>query len=148
MHEGLGPAAHQGRTKMPPTNEKASRKKIRESLAAFSNSSLATRLSAPTWLKSRRLPSRTDAGDVVAASVGKACEWKHPRAPTVRLLFRDERATPAVLQFLRDTKVGRVVTLPPRKEEGEWEGLEETELWPEAEKGQGRWSEEGGPGPP
>ena len=23
-------------------------------------------------------------------SVGKACEWKHPRAPTVRLLFKDE----------------------------------------------------------
>ena len=34
----------------------------------------------------------------------------------------------AVLQFLWDTKVGRMVTLPPREEEGEWEGLEEIEL--------------------
>ena len=40
-------------------------------------------------------------------SVGKAC------APTARLLFRGERATPAVLQFLRDTKAGRMVTLEP-----------------------------------
>ena len=49
-------------------------------------------------------------------NVRKASEWKHPRAPTVRLLFRDERATPAVLciQFLQDTKVGRTVTLTPQ----------------------------------
>ena len=58
-------------------------------------------------------------------------EGKHPRAPTVRLLSRDERATPAVLQFLRDTKVGRVVTLAPRGGDEEWEELEEIELWPE-----------------
>ena len=28
--------------------------------------------------------------------------------PSVRLLFRDERATPAFLEFLEDTKVGRM----------------------------------------
>ena len=55
-------------------------------------------------------------------SVGKACKWKHPRAPTVRLLFEDERATPAVLNFLRDTKVGHMVTLAPPEEEGKWGG--------------------------
>ena len=59
--------------------------------------------------------------------VGKACEWKHPRAPNVRLPFRDERAAPAVL---RETKVGRMVTLPPREDEWEdpEENLEETAL--------------------
>ena len=34
-------------------------------------------------------------------SVGKTCEWKHPRAPRVRLLFQDERTTPAVLNLPR-----------------------------------------------
>ena len=29
-----------------------------------------------------------------------------PRALSVRLLFRDERATPALLEFLADTRVG------------------------------------------
>ena len=33
--------------------------------------------------------------------VEKDCEWESPRAPTVQLLFRDERATPALLGFLR-----------------------------------------------
>ena len=36
---------------------------------------------------------------------GRACGWKYPRAPRISLLFGDERATPAVLTFLRDTKV-------------------------------------------
>ena len=39
-------------------------------------------------------------------SIGKACEWKHPRAPTVRLLFRDSQAALAVLTSLRDTNSG------------------------------------------
>ena len=34
-----------------------------------------------------------------------------------------------------------------REEEGEWEGLEGIELWPEDE-GQGICGDEGGPGPP
>ena len=35
------------------------------------------------------------------------CGWKHPRAPRMALLFGDERATRAVLSFLRKTKVGK-----------------------------------------
>ena len=75
--------------------------------------------------------------------VGYHCGWKHPRAPRVALLFRDERATKAVLSFLRKTKVGQVVTISPRDEAGEEggeEGSEEERV--EAE------GEEGGPGPP
>ena len=79
--------------------------------------------------------------------VGKACEWKHPR-PTVRLLFNDDRATPAVLDFLRDTRVGRVFT-PAALEEGEEDGQEEIELRPwEGEFSWNENGEEGGPGPP
>ena len=59
--------------------------------------------------------------------IGKACEWKHPRAPAVRLLFQDRRTIPAVLCFLRDTEVGRMITLARVDEEsGGW--LEEIAL--------------------
>ena len=37
--------------------------------------------------------------------VGEACEWEHPRTPSVRLLW-DVRAAGAVLEFLRTTRVG------------------------------------------
>lgn len=39
----------------------------------------------------------------------------NPRAPSVRRLLNDERAVPAVVNFLRDTEVGRMITLasPP-----------------------------------
>ena len=67
--------------------------------------------------------------------IPRLCEWKTPRAPSVRLMFDDVRAAPAVLTFLRDTRVGRVITVAPRGEERE---VEETES--EGEKG--------GPGPP
>ena len=70
-------------------------------------------------------------------NVGKACEWKHPRAPTITLPFQDERATPAVLQFLRGTKARRMIVLPLREEDDEWEGLDEIELCPEEAEGQG-----------
>ena len=43
--------------------------------------------------------------------VGKACGWKHPRAPRIGMLFVDERATLGVLTFLRDTKAGDFVAL-------------------------------------
>ena len=46
--------------------------------------------------------------------VGKRCGWKHPRAPRVALLFNDERATKAVLSFLRKTRVGQAITITPR----------------------------------
>ena len=48
--------------------------------------------------------------------------------------FQDDRETPAVLTFLREAKVGRMINLaPPEEEEGEGREGEE---------------EEGGPGPP
>ena len=63
--------------------------------------------------------------------IGRACGRKQPRAPSVRNTFGDERATEAVLTFLRDTNVGCMVAIAPLEEEGEVaEG------------------EEGGPGPP
>ena len=43
--------------------------------------------------------------------MGKVCGWRHPRAPRISSPFGDERATPAVLTFLRDTKVGEFVSL-------------------------------------
>ena len=49
----------------------------------------------------------------------RLCEWKTPRAPAVQLLFDDVRAAPAVLSFLRDTRVGRMVPLALREE---WRG--------------------------
>ena len=54
--------------------------------------------------------------------------------PAVRAMFGDQRATPAVLTFLGDTRVGRMVSLAPRGEIG-WE----------EDSSEG---EEGGPGPP
>ena len=55
--------------------------------------------------------------------IGKACGWKHLRAPSVRNIFGDEWATEAVLTFLRDTKVECMVMIaPPEEEEGEGEG--------------------------
>ena len=33
--------------------------------------------------------------------------------PSVRVMLGDNRATPAVLTFLRDTRVGRMVSLAP-----------------------------------
>lgn len=35
--------------------------------------------------------------------IGKAYGWKHPKAPSVKHLWKD-RATDAVLEFLRDTQ--------------------------------------------
>ena len=67
--------------------------------------------------------------------VGKRCGWRHPKAPRMALLFDDDRATKAVLSFLRVTKVGQMVTIPPRDREEE---REEDEVE----------GEEGGPGPP
>ena len=56
--------------------------------------------------------------------IERLCEWETPRAPAVRLMFDDVRATPAVLPFLRDTRVGRMVPLHSRGEEGEEDGEE------------------------
>ena len=81
------------------------------------------------------------------------CGWEGPRASSVRLHFRDARATPALLEFLEDTRVGRMpdrVMLAggPDLEEGD---MEEVELWA-PEEGEGTdvsgSEEEDGPGPP
>ena len=73
-------------------------------------------------------------------AIGRACGWKHPnlKAPSVRHLWKD-RATEAVLDFLKDTKVGCMVNVRglSRGERGEAEGEEE---------GDDEFSEEGGPG--
>ena len=53
----------------------------------------------------RRIARRESCGGQIA----RLCEWKTPRAPAVRLMFDDVRAAPAVLSFLRDTRVGRIV---------------------------------------
>ena len=60
-------------------------------------------------------------------------------APRVALAFNDERATQAILSFLRETKVGRTMSTPPHPqavEEGEGDGGDE------------EVAEEEGPGPP
>ena len=71
--------------------------------------------------------------------VGKACEWKHPRAPTVRLLFRDERASPAVLRSCGTQRSEGWPRYPPGGKRAS-EGLDEIDLWPE--EGQGACGEE------
>ena len=72
-------------------------------------------------------------------TTGKACGWKHPKAPSVRHLWEGE-ATETVLDFLRDTRVGCMVNVRrhPREEEG----------GEEREEGEGGINEEDGPGPP
>ena len=57
--------------------------------------------------------------------------------PSVRAMFGDQRATPAVLTFLRDIWVRKMVWLAPRGENW-WEEDEDSESE----------GEEGGPGPP
>ena len=137
--------------------------RARESPAEICSSSLDTQQPGPTWPRRQRQFSPTSAGGVVAANgsraticsssagpgrsksesyggtSGRPASGNCPRAPAVRPLFQDERATPAVLQFLWDTKVGRMITLPPperRRTSGG--GLE---LWESC-------CGEGGPGTP
>ena len=74
--------------------------------------------------------------------------WASRRAPTARLLFRDERATQAVLEFLEKTRVGRMPGLALLVGGEEESDLEEVEMWPETEDMPGSEGEEGGPGPP
>ena len=96
----------------------------REWLVGTPNSSLATQRSAATWAKERGRSDPAGVGVVQQAtvaplfakcrawikelrrSVGGACEWKHPRAPALRLLFQDEHATPAVPTFTRGERSG------------------------------------------
>ena len=61
------------------------------------------------------------------------------RAREVRLLFDDVRAAPAVLTFLPDTRVGRIVPQALRRKR-------EKEMGREVDRE--REGDEGGPGPP
>ena len=63
------------------------------------------------------------------------CKRRGPVVPSVRAVFGDSRATPAVLTFLRDTRVGKMVSLAPWDE------------WREEEDSESE-GEEAGPGPP
>ena len=75
------------------------------------------------------------------------CDWESPKAPSVSLLSRDARATPAVLEFLEDTRVGKIPGLALFGEQDEEPELE-IELWSEEGEGPGSENEEDGPGPP
>ena len=74
--------------------------------------------------------------------VGYLCGWRNPRAPRMALLFGDERATRAVLSFLRKMEMGQMVTIPPR-DEAEEEGEEGEEG--ERGKAEGEEGEAGAP---
>ena len=81
------------------------------------------------------------------------CEWGAPRAPSVRLLFQDTRATPILLGFLEDTRAGRMpskILLAGEPVDDESES-EEIVLWPPEEKeaeSSGESEEGDGPDPP
>ena len=66
-----------------------------------------------------RCPTLRGQQRVLWKRVEKLCDWEEPRAREVRQLFDDVRAAPAVLTFLRDTRVGRTVPQAPRRREGE-----------------------------
>ena len=83
------------------------------------------------------MPHVEGAGKGLVKRVGKLCQWKEPRVPGVRLLFDDVRAAPAVLTFLRDTRVGRIVPQALRRRRAGEDGREVD-----------REGEEGGLGPP
>ena len=66
-----------------------------------------------------RCPSWTEQRRRLWKDAGEACEWKHPRAPSFRLLW-GVRAAGAVLEFLRTTRAGciGVGRVPPEDREG------------------------------
>ena len=57
--------------------------------------------------------------------VKRDCGWDGTRAPSARRLFRDARATPAILEFLESTRVGE---MPGRILMAEGPDLEEEDL--------------------
>jgi ribonuclease HI len=64
---------------------------------------------------------------VLWKNVGKALGWKHPKILRISDLFGNEKATEPVLQFLRDTDVGKPLRIaPPASEsDGGSEGSDE-----------------------
>ena len=81
-----------------------------------------------------RCPTLRGQARVLWKRAGRLCEWKEPRAPEVRLLFDDVQASPAVLIFLRDTRVGRIA---PRALRGRRVGEDGREVDREGEEGRG-----------
>ena len=71
--------------------------------------------------------------------VERLCDWEEPRAREVRLLFDDVRAAPAVLAFLREARVRKIVSQALRRRR---EGEVGREVDSEGER------DEGGPGSP
>ena len=71
-----------------------------------------------------------------------------PQGPLRPTPLRDERATPALLEFLADTRVGRMPGLALFGVEEDESDLEEIALWAEEDEGSGEDSEESGPDPP
>ena len=59
-----------------------------------------------------------------------------PESSQNGLLFKDERATKAVLSFLRKTRVGQMITVPPRDAGGE-EEARQRQRWKGRRGGQG-----------
>lgn len=77
--------------------------------------------------------------------VERDCEWDAPLAPSVRLLFGDVRATPALLKFLEDTRVGRSRAFLAGGPDVDESDLEEIELWASEEEGdQEQWGQRRG----
>ena len=46
--------------------------------------------------------------NVLWTTIGKKLGWKHRRNKKISELFREEKATGAILQFLRDTGIGKI----------------------------------------
>ena len=81
------------------------------------------------------------------------CGRNYAEFPTNQVLFRDERAMPAILELPEGTRVGRASGLAFLGAEVDEDSLGEIKLW--QRRGGGRrghgWhteGEEGGPGPP
>ena len=68
--------------------------------------------------------------------VGKDCRWEHPRAPSMRWVWKED-ATEAVIEFLEDTPVGSKSS-----------GMARAKLDDRVCVGLVSVGEEGGPGPP
>ena len=79
------------------------------------------------------------------------CGWGGARAPSVRRLFGDERAVAAILEFLENTRIGKMpgrilLAGGPDLEEEELEGFS-LRIQGEDEAGTGLSSSEGEDGP-
>ena len=84
-----------------------------------------------------RCPAWAVQARVMWKRIRRLCEKRGPVAPSVRAMFGDSRAAPAVLTFLRDTRVGKMASLSPRGQN-----------WREGERDSQSEGEEAGPGPP